>query len=429
MDRRAFLMLTLVGIADPGSSVPPASSTASPPPQPGAAPLLVSSIDTPFEAWMQDYMQRAVRAGLPADVVQREFAGLTPDPDVVGFDGRQAEFSKPIGDYVRGAVTEARLAMAQRRRAGLPHLADIEQRYGVPSEILISIWAMESGFGAVQGSKDVLRSLASLASAGRRRAWAEGQLDEVLRIIASGKAARAQLKGSWAGAMGQTQMEPSEYLHYAVDGDGDGRADIWGSPEDALASAAHLLEHYGWRRDEPWDREVILRPGFDYSLAEGPSQTPIDWAAIGAARADGAAWRGAESVLPAQLVLPAGADGPAFLIFPNHAVIRQYNNSIAYSLSVGLFADRLAGAGPLVTPWPHETPMSLADRLDAQNALAKLGYYTGSVDAMIGLNTRIALRAWQKARGLPADGHLTMDQLNRLRGEAANAAQTPPPAS
>jgi len=383
--------------------------------------MLVSSIDTPFEAWMHDYMQRAIAQGLPAEVVQREFAGLTADPDVVGFDGRQAEFSKPIGDYVRGAVTDARLAAGMRREAGLPHLPQIEQRFGVPPEILIAIWAMESGFGAVQGSKDVLRSLASLASAGRRRAWAEGQLDEMIRIIASGKASRAQLKGSWAGAMGQTQMEPSEYLHYAVDGDGDGRADIWGSPEDALASAAHLLEHYGWQRDQPWDREVLLRPGFDYSLAEGPKQTPIDWAAIGATRADGRDWRGADSLLPAQLVLPAGAEGPAFLIFANHMVIRQYNNSIAYSLSVGLFADRLAGAGPLVTPWPHETPLSLADRLDAQNALTKLGFYTGTVDAMIGLNTRVALRAWQKARGLPADGHLTLDQLDRLRGEAAGA--------
>ena len=425
MDRRAFLLLTLAGIADPGAAAPPSSSSAYPTAQPGAAPMLVSSLDTPFEAWMHDYMQRAIHDGLPEDVLRREFAGLTPDPDVVGFDGRQAEFSKPIGDYVRGAVTEARLAMAMKRRAGLTHLPEIEQRYGAPAEILISIWAMESGFGAVQGNKDVLRSLASLASAGRRRAWAEEQLDEVIRIIASGKATRAQLKGSWAGAMGQTQMEPSEYLHYAVDGDGDGRADIWGSAEDALASAAHLLEHYGWRRGEPWDREVLLRPGFDYSLAEGPKQTPIDWAAIGVTRADGREWRGADSLLPAQLVLPAGAEGPAFLIFANHMVIRQYNNSIAYSLSVGLFADRLAGAGPLVTPWPHETPLSLADRLDAQNALTKLGFYTGSVDAMIGLNTRVALRAWQKARGLPADGHLTLDQLDRLRGEAAGAGLAP----
>ena len=426
MDRRAFLLLTLAGIADPGAAAQPTSGGPSSPPQTGAGPMVVSSIDTPFEAWMHDYIQRAIAQGLPAEVIRREFDGLTPDPDVVGFDGRQAEFSKPIGDYVRGAVTEVRLATAQRRRLGLTHLPDIELRYGVPGEILISIWAMESGFGAVQGSKDVLRSLASLASAGRRRAWAEGQLDEIVRIIATGKASRAQLKGSWAGAMGQTQMEPSEYLHYAVDGDGDGRADIWGSPEDALASAAHLLQHYGWKRGEPWDREVLLRPGFDYSLAEGPSQTPIDWATIGATRADGREWRGGESLLPAKLVLPAGAEGPAFLIFDNHMVIRQYNNSIAYALSVGLFADRLAGDGPLVTPWPHETPLSLADRLDAQNALARLGFYTGTVDAMIGLNTRVALRAWQKARGLPADGHLTLDQLDRLRSEAA-AAGAPAP--
>jgi lytic murein transglycosylase len=424
MDRRAFLMLTLAGIADPGSPVPNVAPTTAAAPQSGAAQMLVSTVDTPFEAWMRDYMQRAVARGLPADVLRREFAGLTPDPDVVGFDGRQAEFSKPIGDYVRAAVSDARLATARKRLAGLPDLPKIVQTYGVPGEVLVAIWAMESGFGAIQGNKDVARSLASLASAGRRRSWAESQLDDVIRIIASGKAARDQLKGSWAGAMGQTQMEPSEYLHYAVDGDGDGRADIWGSAEDALASAAHLLAHDGWRRGEPWDREVLLRPGFDYGLAEGPSQTPIDWAAIGASRADGRDWGGGESLLPAQLVLPAGAEGPAFLTFPNHMVIRQYNNSIAYALSVGLFADRLEGEGPLVTPWPHETPMSLADRLDAQNALARLGFYTGTVDAMIGLNTRVALRAWQKARGLPADGHLTGDLLGRLRSEAAGLGTT-----
>jgi lytic murein transglycosylase len=197
-------------------------------------------------------------------VLRREFAGLTPDPDVVGFDGRQAEFSKPIGDYVRAAVSDARLATARKRLAGLPDLPKIVQTYGVPGEVLVAIWAMESGFGAIQGNKDVARSLASLASAGRRRSWAESQLDDVIRIIASGKAARDQLKGSWAGAMGQTQMEPSEYLHYAVDGDGDGRADIWGSAEDALASAAHLLAHDGWRRGPAsimaWPRGRVRPP-------------------------------------------------------------------------------------------------------------------------------------------------------------------------
>jgi lytic murein transglycosylase len=421
MDRRAFLLLTLAGIADPGGSNPPPTTSAATGAQGGSGAALVSGADTPFEAWMRDYLDRAIGAGAPADVLRREFAGLEPDPQVIALDGRQSEFSKPIGDYVQGLVSDARIAQGVKKRDALPGLADIERRYGVPSEILVSIWAVESAFGAIQGDRDVLRSLASLASAGRRRAWAEGQIDALIKIIVAGEATRGQLKGSWAGAMGQTQLEPDAFLTYAVDGDGDGRRDIWGSPLDALASAAHLLAHDGWRAGQRWDCEVILRPGFDYGLAEGPSQTPAAWASIGAVRADGAGWTEADSGVQAQLILPAGALGPAFLTLPNHAVIRQYNNSTAYALSVGLLADRIAGGGPLKTAWPVETPLSLADRLDAQNALARLGFDPGPIDAMIGLASRAAIRAWQRSRGLPADGYLSADVLSRLRAEAAAA--------
>ncbi|MBV9508933.1 MAG: lytic murein transglycosylase [Caulobacteraceae bacterium] len=410
MDRRAFLLLTLAGIADPGGSSAPTAS------QVGAG---AGDLDTLFDAWMADYTARAVAGGAPAEVVRREFAGLTPDPQVVALDGRQAEFSKPIGAYVQGVVTEGRIAEGAAKRETLPGLAEVEARYGVPAQVLIAIWAVESGFGAVQGQKDVLRSLASLAAAGRRRGWAEGQLGALITIIAEGRASRPQLKGSWAGAMGQTQLEPDAFLTYAVDGADDGRpADIWDRPLDALASAAHLLAHDGWRPGERWDCEVILPPGFDYGLAEGPAQTPDAWAEMGAVRADGQTWNGRDAAAPAQLILPAGARGPAFLTFPNHGVIRQYNNSTAYALSVGLLADRIAGAGPLKTPWPVETSLSLADRLDAQNALTKLGFNPGPVDAMIGYGTRVALRAWQKSRGLPADGYLSPQVLNQLRIEA-----------
>jgi len=171
---------------------------------------------------------------------------------------------------------------------------------------------------------------------------------------------------------------------------------------------------------------VILPAGFDYGLAEGPSQTPIEWAELGAVKADGGSWAAADAVTPAQLILPSGAYGPAFLIFPNHMAIRKYNNSTAYALSVGLLAERIAGAGPLHTPWPYEVPLSKTDRIDAQTALAKLGFDPGSLDGVIGAATRVGLRAWQKARGLPADGYLSPSVLQRLRAEAGIAA---PPAS
>jgi membrane-bound lytic murein transglycosylase B len=285
---------------------------------------------------------------------------------------------------------------------------------------------MESKFGAQMGGMDIIRCLATLAALGRRRAWAESELMAALKILADGDAPRERLKGSWAGAMGQTQMLPSTYLSSAADGDGDGKRDIWGSAPDALASAANLLAKDGWRRDEDWAREVILPAGFDYGLSEGPSEVPYWWAGKGALRADGAAWSAADAAAKCILLLPSGAAGPAFLALPNHFVIRKYNNSLAYALAVGLLADAFAGAPPLVRPWPQETPLSLDDRLAAQTALASLGYNPGQADGVIGLGTRQALRAWQQAEGIPADGYLSTEVVARLKASprASPAPQT-----
>jgi lytic murein transglycosylase len=277
---------------------------------------------------------------------------------------------------------------------------------------------METGFGSIQGDFDVVRSMATLAAQGRRRDFAEDQLIAALRIIGSGEFDRARLKGSWAGAMGQTQFIPTSFLTTAVDGDGDGKRDIWRSAPDALASAANLLAKGGWTVGQTWAREVTAPPGFDFSLTEGPRQVPAWWAAKGVRRADGVAWPEADAAAPAQLVAPAGASGPLFLVFPNHFAIRKYNNSLAYSLAVGLLADRFAGRPPLVRPWPQETPLSLVDRMTSQRALSALGFDPGPVDGVIGLGARTALRAWQKARGLTADGYLSPDMVRRLKTEA-----------
>jgi lytic murein transglycosylase len=301
--------------------------------------------------------------------------------------------------------------------------------WGVPAEILVAIWAMETKFGALTGDMDIIRSLATLAALGRRRAFAERELMACFTILGQGDAPRERLRGSWAGAMGQTQMLPSTYLASAVAADGEGRPDIWDSPADALASTAHLLARDGWRRDEGWAREVILPAGFDYGLAEGPAEVPQAWAGRGAMRADGAAWSAADAGAPCVLLLPAGARGPAFLALPNHFVIRRYNNSLGYALAVGLLADGFAGAPPLARPWPPETPLTLDDRLAAQSALASLGYNPGVADGVIGLATRQALRAWQRASGLPADGYLSPDMVQRLRLAARPAAGGPPSAT
>jgi len=422
MDRRTFMSLLLAGCAAPAGDT--ASQTA-PAPEPGTQvvtplpPPLTPSGSPSFDRWITEFWPRAAAAGVPEAVLGRELRGLTPNDRVSALDGRQPEFSKPVGDYLRGVVTEDRIALGRRKRMELPFLSDMEARFGPPRDIVIAIWAMESGFGAIQGDFDVLRSMATLAADGRRRGFAEDQLVAALKIIASGEFPRVRLIGSWAGAMGQTQFIPTTFLTTAVDEDGDGRRDIWGSPADALASAANLLGGAGWRRGEDWAREVTAPADFDYGLTEGPQETPAWWGEKGLRRADGRAWGGADLAATAQLSAPAGATGPLFLLFPNHFAIRKYNNSIAYALGVGLLADRFAGGGPLARAWPAETPLGLSDRIAAQSALAKLGFDPGQPDGVVGLNTRAALRAWQKSRGVTADGYLSPEMVRRLRVEAA----------
>lgn len=424
MDRRIFLVLLLAGCAGPAP--PPVTTAPTPAPTPAAAPVApppavapaAPTVDAGFDSWKADFRGRAIAAGVRGDVVDRELAGLTPNPRVISLDSAQPEFSKPIGAYIQGTVSDERIARGRRYRDELPYLPAIEQQFGVPREILIAVWAMESAFGAVQGDFDVVRSMSSLAYHGRRRAWAEGELIAALRIIQSGEDSRAQLKGSWAGAMGQTQFLPSNYLSTAVDADRDGRRDIWGSSNDALASAANLLAKGGWVRGESWAREVTVPADFDFSLTEGPRETPGWWEAKGVRAADGGPWKSADQAAKAMLVAPSGAGGPIFLLFPNHFAIRTYNNSTAYALGIGLLADRFAGGAPLVKPWPVETPLAIGDRIAAQTALAKLGFNPGAPDGVIGVNTRTALRAWQKARGLTADGYLSMEMVRRLNVEA-----------
>jgi membrane-bound lytic murein transglycosylase B len=362
-------------------------------------------------------------------VLAREMAGLTPNPRITALDVGQPEFSKPVSEYIKGVIGPDRVATGQRQRRELPALGPIEDRFGVPREILLGVWAMESGFGRQQGDFDVVRSFATLAAQGRRRAFAEGELIAALKIIQSGEQPRARLKGSWAGAMGQTQFIPSAYLSTAVDGDGDGRRDIWTSPADALASAANLLAKGGWVRGQSWAREVTVPPDFDFAMSEGPKMTPDAWAAMGVVRADGLPWSDADKVAEAQLLAPAGASGPVFLLFPNHFVIRKYNNSVAYALAVGLLADRIAGQPPLVKPWPAEVPLSLSDRMTAQRALAALGFNPGTPDGIVGAGTRTALRSWQRARGLVADGYLSPAMVERLKSEAAGPQTAPAAAS
>ena len=401
-------------IPEPPRGAPAEAASATAVASSAAATQPVPYEDQSFEGWKQGFLDR--RGGANRAAFERELAGLSPDPSVVRLDGNQPEFSRPVGAYVQNAVSAQRIAEGRDRLMSAPAAA--EQRYGVPREILVGIWAQESAFGQVQGDHDVIRSLATLAHDGRRRDWAEGQLAEALTIIVEGRAPRARLKGSWAGAMGQSQFMPDNYRRLAVDGDGDGVVDIWNSSADALMSAAHLLEDAGWKRDQRWHYEVTLPQGFDYALAEGERHPWSYWAQRGVTLARGGAPSAAEQAEGATILLPQGANGPAFLALPNHYIIRRYNNSVAYALAIGMTADGIAGRPGLVAAWPDEAPLSRDQRLGAQRALAAAGFDPGGVDGIVGSGTRRALRGWQQANGLTPDGHLTAALADRLIAES-----------
>jgi lytic murein transglycosylase len=416
MERRTFITLTVAAVADPMQVMPVDSLTA----RPGSlqkAQLTAETAPLDFDGWLSGFRARLLLDGYSAEEIDREFAGLTADPRVIAADGRQPEFSKPVGDYVKGTVSEDRVRQGRVFRESLTFFPAVEQRFGVPREILIAIWAVESNFGRIQGDMDVLRCMATLAADGRRRGWAEGQIKAALEILRSGDATRATLRGSWAGAMGQTQFIPTSYLQAAVDQDGDGHRNIWTSQSDALASAANLLRQGGWKPGVGWAREVVLPAGFDYGLSEGPRHPPAWWADLGVTTADGRGWSAADAAADAGLILPAGASGPAFLALPNHFAIRTYNNSTAYALSVGLLADRFAGSSGVIAAWPAETPLSLADRTSAQDNLRRLGFDPGGSDGVVGAGTRNALRGWQKARRRPADGYLSIEVVRALAAD------------
>jgi membrane-bound lytic murein transglycosylase B len=400
----------------PAADAPPPAAAPAPTPAPTPAPPPSSpGARMAFEDWKQGFLAR--HGGARREAYVRELAGLTPDPTVIRLDGNQPEFSRPAGAYVQTAASATRIAQGRQRIDRVPW--GVVQRYGVPAEILVSIWGNESSYGAVQGDHDVIRSLATLAWEGRRRDWAEAQLKDALDIVVDGRRDRAGLKGSWAGAMGQTQFMPDNYLRLGVDHDGDGKVDIWGSDADALASAANLLARAGWKSGQSWGYEVVLPAGFDYAEAEGPRHPWRYWAQRGVSLARGGAPSAAEALEDAVILLPQGARGPAFLALPNHYVIRRYNNSVSYALAIGLTADGIAGRPGLVAAWPDDAPLSRDQRIGAQRALTALGFDTQGIDGVVGANTRAALRRWQIANGRLADGYLTAalaDELIRRGG-------------
>ncbi len=373
--------------------------------------------DTPgFAAWIRDFRPRALRQGISPATFDRAFAGVRFDPDVVRRDSSQAEFVKPIWDYLDSAASDARV---RNGREALQRHADlmnrIEARYGVEKEVVAAVWGLETAYGTFRGSEPVIGSMASLAYEGRRRAFFEEQLVAALKILEQGHTTPANLKGSWAGAMGHTQFMPTSFHALAVDFTGDGRRDIWSdNPADALASTAHYLAEHGWKKGQPWGVEVQLPRGFDYSMARRDvHRMPSQWARMGVRDMNGNPVRdyGQASVL-----LPAGARGAAFLIFDNFDAIERYNPADAYVIGVGHLSDRLRGGGPIRADWPRgDRSLKRSEREELQKRLTAAGYDTKGIDGRIGPLTITALRRWQAANGLTPDGYPSVSVLSRMR--------------
>lgn len=371
-----------------------------------------------FAEWQSGFRTQALQAGIRADVFDKAFAGVTPDMSVVKADRSQPEFSRPVWEYLDSAISNARVRKGQALLTQYAsELQSIEQRYGVDRQALVAVWGMESNFGQFQGSQSVIRSLATLAYEGRRPAFAQSQLLAALQILQQGDITPERMLGSWAGAMGQTQFMPTTYQTHAVDFDGDGRRDIWGSPVDALASAAHYLQSSGWQRGQPWGYEVVLGSDFDYALADPTVRKNLaQWQALGVKLPDGSALPLAASQQQASLLLPAGYRGPAFLVLDNFRAVLKYNNSTSYAMAINLLSDRLKGSGFIVGNWPKsDLPLSRSERIELQSLLSARQYDAGTPDGIIGANTRKAIRSAQQAIGWPADGYPTHELLDNLR--------------
>ncbi|MDD1013804.1 lytic murein transglycosylase [Pseudomonas rubra] len=371
-----------------------------------------------FAQWQAGFRQQALQAGINPTTFDRAFLGVTPDMDVIKADRSQPEFARPVWEYLDGALSPLRVRNGKgllEKHAVL--LSQIEQRYGVDRNVLVSVWGMESNFGQFQGNKSVIRSLATLAYEGRRPVFAQAQLIAALQILQNGDIQPDAMKGSWAGAMGQTQFIPTTYNTHAVDFDGDGRRDIWNSSADALASTAHYLQSSGWKRGEPWGFEVQLAPGFDYWLADGSQRkTVAEWMQLGLKLPTGARAPAGSEQLSAALLLPAGYRGPAFLVLDNFRAILKYNNSSSYAMAVGLLGQRFEGSGYIAGSWPKDDlPLSRSERVELQTLLSARNYDAGAADGIIGANTRKAIRNAQQALGWPADGYPTHKLLDSLR--------------
>jgi membrane-bound lytic murein transglycosylase B len=404
MKRRASAILTafLVGLGAPGFA---AATPDTPPDTP-----------PPFATWVDGVKAEARGLGIGEATLDAAFRDAAPIDRVLELDRRQPEFTRTFWSYLDAFVPAQRI---ERGRSLLARHDDllrrVADRYGVQPRFLVAFWGVETNFGDYTGGFPVIGAVATLAHDTRRSEFFRAELMHALRILDEGHIAPENMLGSWAGAMGQPQFMPSTFTGYAVDGNGDGRKDIWADLEDVFSSAANYLSSIGWDDTETWGREVRLPVDFDLTLVgQGIPRHISEWQALGVRRAGGGDLPVAD--IEGSIVLPAGHKGPAFLVYGNFDAIMTWNRSVYYALAVGHLSDRLKGLGPLVAkPDPTEKPLSRDDILDLQRRLSDAGFDPGFPDGMIGPRTRAAVRAYQIDRGLPADGYPTHELLAGMR--------------
>jgi lytic murein transglycosylase len=383
-------------------------------PDPVTDPGLRPQPNASYDAWVAAFQDRARARGISTATLRAAFRGQGFLPGVVERDRNQTEFKRNLEDYLAITAPEEKIAFGRplfnRHKA---MLREIEDRYGVPPHILGSIWGMESYFGTKRGKIPVISATSTLAWEGRRGKFFEANLMNALRILEAGEARPAQLVGSWAGAMGHTQLIPNAFQDHAVDFRGDGRRDIWSDdPTDAMATTARFISKAGWRRGQIWGLEVRVPQGYDGPSGRKNRRAGSDWRALGLRAARGGALPDQGS---AALLMPMGPNRPSFLVYHNYNMILRYNPSENYGLAVGYLADRLNGGGPLKTAFGTDRyGLTLEGRKSLQRALGRAGFDAGKADGVFGKKTEAAIRGYEAANGLPVTGAPSAGLLRQL---------------
>lgn len=370
----------------------------------------------PFAAWLQALRLEAKAKGISEPTLQTALKDVQPIERVIELDRKQPEFTQTFLNYLNTRVTPERIArgreMLNKHRA---LLAQEYKKYRVPPRYLVAFWGLETNFGSYLGSFPVVKALVTLAYDERRSDFFRKELLDALRILDQGHVSIEDMKGSWAGALGNLQFLPSTFLKYSVDANGDGKKDVWHTPADVIYSGGNYLQGLGWQPKQLWGREVRLPKQFDWQQARLEIKKPVaEWAALGVRRANGTPLPSAK--LEGAIVLPQGSEGPAFLVYDNFEVILRWNRSISYAIAVGYLADRMIGLPTLRNGLDVDNrPLTREQVIQLQQALKQQGIYQDTVDGIIGSQTRKAVRDYQKRVGLSVDGYASLSILKQLQ--------------